>query len=121
ECDGDAVCAALDAAAVCRPVEAVAAAPSSCDGAASRSLCVPACDEGSCSSMGDGYECREGQCVPTECAASYDPCFEKSCGESCRQCPPDDGDCVETEEVKRCDAQGECTGGPAQCEACADV
>ena len=41
-------------------------------------------------------------------AESYDPCGDKSCGETCQICPPDDNDCVETGVVKACDAMGEC-------------
>ena len=29
-------------------------------------------------------------------ADAYDPCVDKSCGETCQVCPPDDNDCVET-------------------------
>ena len=39
-------------------------------------------------------------------ADAYDPCGDKSCGETCQVCPPDDNDCVETGVVKACD--GEC-------------
>ncbi|MBW2528135.1 MAG: hypothetical protein JRI23_28405 [Deltaproteobacteria bacterium] len=38
----------------------------------------------------------------------YTPCHQKPCGAPCRACPPDDPQCVETQEVKRCDAQGKC-------------
>ena len=41
-------------------------------------------------------------------ADAYDPCVDKSCGETCQVCPPDDNDCVETGVVKACDAVGEC-------------
>ena len=41
-------------------------------------------------------------------ADAYDPCGDKSCGETCQVCPPDDNDCVETGVVKACDAVGEC-------------
>ncbi len=41
-------------------------------------------------------------------ADGYDPCGDKNCGETCRVCPPDDSDCVETGVVKACDAIGEC-------------
>ena len=45
-------------------------------------------------------------------ADAYDPCGDKSCGETCQVCPPDDNDCVETGVVKACDAAGECVRIP---------
>ncbi len=46
-----------------------------------------------------------GQCGGTP---PWDPCDGKSCGESCRVCPPDDLECVETAVVKACDPLGRC-------------
>ncbi len=42
----------------------------------------------------------------------YDPCEDKEEGEACTLCPPDDEDCIETMELKVCDASGECGGEP---------
>ena len=51
------------------------------------------------------------------CGDTYDPCEDKACGEQCRVCDPDDSSCVETMEVKACDAQGECGHAtPTSCE-----
>ena len=49
-------------------------------------------------------------------ADAYDPCGDKSCGETCQVCPPDDNDCVETGVVKACDAAGECADTGNLCE-----
>lgn len=38
----------------------------------------------------------------------YDPCEGKTCGETCRICPPDDAQCVETAVIKACDPLGRC-------------
>ncbi len=49
----------------------------------------------------------------------YDPCDGLTCGDECSLCAPDDDDCVETTEIKVCDADGECvsdTNDPALCE-----
>ena len=47
---------------------------------------------------------------------AYDPCAGKSCGDPCTICDPADADCVETAEVKQCNAAGECSGQAATCE-----
>jgi len=73
-----------------------------------------------------------GDCSPHK--PVYDPCAAKACGDSCRLCPPDARDCVETAVVKACDPAGICTAagtftceqppaydpcaGKAQCDAC---
>ena len=41
---------------------------------------------------------------------TYDPCEDKDEGETCELCPPDDEDCVETADIKVCDADGVCGG-----------
>jgi hypothetical protein len=51
----------------------------------------------------------------------YDGCAGKSCGETCTICAPGDVNCIETEEIKRCDSAGTCTGGSATCSADAGV
>ena len=47
--------------------------------------------------------------------SEYDPCAGRACGEACTQCDPADPNCVETEEVKACDQDGTCHGGPVSC------
>jgi hypothetical protein len=64
-----------------------------------------------------GSFCGMGQCFysfPT-CGNGYDPCEGKACGESCSLCAPYDMMCVETDEVKTCDENGQCHGGFAAC------
>jgi hypothetical protein len=49
--------------------------------------------------------------------APYDACAGKACGSSCTVCAPDAKDCVETAELKACDATGACVpgdGGPCE-------
>lgn len=48
-------------------------------------------------------------------AGSFDPCADNACGDSCKLCAPGVADCVETDEVKRCDHAGTCTGSPVEC------
>jgi hypothetical protein len=38
----------------------------------------------------------------------YKPCEGKSCGDPCQVCAPDDKDCLETQELKACDPNGQC-------------
>lgn len=58
--------------------------------------------------------CNKTQAPETETpsgdssAPAYDPCAGKACGEQCKLCAPDDTDCMETMEVKACDAEGAC-------------
>jgi hypothetical protein len=40
--------------------------------------------------------------------AARNACSGKSAGEECRLCPPNDGSCFETMELKVCNAAGEC-------------
>lgn len=49
------------------------------------------------------------------CGDTYDPCENKSCGETCQLCPPGDAECSETGEVKACDRDGACLKRPVQC------
>jgi hypothetical protein len=46
---------------------------------------------------------------PGNSGGAYDPCAGKATGDACRICPPDDADCVETMELKACNAEGKCT------------
>ncbi len=64
--------------------------------------------------------CRAGRCSTVAAAVPpkrppYDPCRGKDCGAACRQCAPDDRDCVETMVVKTCNAAGRCTPLPPGC------
>jgi hypothetical protein len=62
-----------------------------------------------CTCMNDGtWACTERECT-------YNPCEDKTCGEQCTVCPPDDPSCVETGVVKYCRPDGSCTGGPPTC------
>lgn len=55
-----------------------------------------------------------GGCDPV---VPYDPCADKACGDTCRVCPPDDQDCVETAVLKGCDPDGACVAtGTFTCE-----
>jgi hypothetical protein len=45
---------------------------------------------------------------PPAAQPTYAPCAGKAAGASCSLCDPADADCVETLEVKTCDASGEC-------------
>lgn len=51
---------------------------------------------------------------PTK-VANYDPCAKLQCGQECRECPPDDEDCVETDVVKQCSSNGKCLAEVAEC------
>ncbi len=42
-------------------------------------------------------------------------CDGKSCGDSCKLCPPGARNCFETAEVKACNAQGRCSGEAPVC------
>ena len=45
---------------------------------------------------------------------TYAPCAGKKAGAACRACPQNDGACVETMEVKTCNADGACTSSPSR-------
>ncbi len=45
----------------------------------------------------------------------YEPCGDKTCGEQCTKCPPGDEDCVETQVVKYCQADGDCEASAPSC------
>jgi len=47
--------------------------------------------------------------APTVAPAAYDACEGKTAGDACAVCAPDAKDCVETAEVKACDAEGKCS------------
>ena len=48
--------------------------------------------------------------------APYDPCAGAACGEPCKQCDPDDDDCVEPDGALACDLDGQCV--PATSDLC---
>ena len=59
--------------------------------------------------------CQKGRCVVVDALPSvrhgrpaYDPCTGKKCGDLCHICPPDDPTCLETAQVKQCNAAGKC-------------
>lgn len=43
----------------------------------------------------------------------YDACGDKSCGDPCTVCDPDDADCTETQETKACNSRGVCATAAA--------
>lgn len=47
--------------------------------------------------------------------AGWSPCGGKVCGASCRLCPPGDGNCFETAELKACASNGKCLSAPVVC------
>jgi hypothetical protein len=57
--------------------------------------------------------CQKGRCVVA--GDDYDPCAGKKCGDSCKVCPPTDATCMETMEVKQCNADGKCSPAPPGC------
>jgi hypothetical protein len=58
--------------------------------------------------------CQKGRCVLST-AAAYDPCAGKRCGDDCKICPPTDTTCMETMELKQCNAEGKCSSLPPGC------
>ena len=66
-----------------------------------------------------GSYCLNGQCILSFPACGgggmYDPCANKSCGDACTLCPPDDMNCFETLELKACDMYGACSSAPVAC------
>lgn len=56
---------------------------------------------------------HEGEC--DDGSDEYEPCGDKTCGERCTQCAPNDSDCVETAVIKYCHADGSCEGTAPQC------
>ncbi len=110
-------------------------APTACDAhgecvTAGEFLCTPAaaCEGKACGEPCDlcGGACMHpyatacdyaGWCVPMTSWLCQDPCAGKACGEGCTVCPPPpEGEgCVETQELKACDAAGRCASAPAAC------
>jgi len=48
----------------------------------------------------------------------FDPCEDKSCGQTCRLCDPDDAECVESAVTKFCNNRSVCAASqtPPVCE-----
>ena len=63
---------------------------------------VKACNEAGECVIDTGDLCDEVEPEP------YEPCAGKVCGDMCQQCDPNDLDCVETDEIKACNPDGEC-------------
>jgi hypothetical protein len=77
------------------------------------------CSELSCDCLEDLVCAPTATCTITDSADSiacnpdagtWDPCQGKACGDGCTECDPDDSDCTETDELKSCNAQGDCVG-----------
>ena len=88
-----------------------------CVGKACGDSCNPCGPDATCPTLIPSACDRFGSCagkVPWLC---HDPCAGKACGESCHACPPPpEGEgCVETQELKACDAAGRCASAPAVC------
>jgi hypothetical protein len=73
------------------------------------------CDDGS-------FVCPEVDCIKHRCVydfpscpAPFDPCAGKSCGDTCRLCPPDQPGCIETDVVKFCQPDGSCSAPMPEC------
>lgn len=83
-----------------------------------------------CTCIGNDCENLFGELSACEAAYSdcletpYEPCANKTCGEGCTECAPDDPDCVETDVVKACNEAGACvadTGDLCGKDLCAEV
>jgi hypothetical protein len=44
-------------------------------------------------------------------------CKDKKCGDTCRECPPGDENCMEILVLKQCNAKGECVPAKVECSA----
>ena len=58
---------------------------------------------------------RNGECVAGPVSCGEGPCANKSCGDPCTVCAPDEPGCVEPAGVKECSPAGVCEPAPAQC------
>jgi hypothetical protein len=54
--------------------------------------------------------------VGSDACGGYQSCAGKACGDYCTICDPNDTGCFETQEIKTCDAQGQCMSGTAVCD-----
>jgi len=64
------------------------------------------CNRCSCTLSG-ALICTQMFCLPKP----YNPCEGKKAGDICTLCSPLDKRCIETKELKTCDANGRCTSG----------
>lgn len=48
--------------------------------------------------------------------SSYEACRGKTCGAPCRECDPDEPECVESTVVKQCSSSYTCLVAPVSCE-----
>lgn len=69
--------------------------------------------DGSCGMTQPDCDNDGGDHEPPE---SYDPCENKTCGETCTRCPPGDNDCAETDVVKYCQPDGSCHMNQPSCQ-----
>ncbi len=68
-------------------------------------------DCNTCTCIDGAWSCTEKACAP------YEPCADKVCGDTCQVCDPNEPDCVETQEIKACNAEGACVSEvPNLCE-----
>ncbi len=74
------------------------------------------CDDGS--SVCLEVSCERRRCVYgfPHCEVPYEPCANKTCGDTCTLCAPDDPDCFETDVIKFCHADGTCSPTPPCCD-----
>lgn len=72
---------------------------------------------------GGEVSCPTVECINGQCSGSwpgcpgYNPCDNKLCGESCALCDPADPDCVESQIMRFCDANGACADMFPRCDA----
>ncbi|HIA01105.1 MAG TPA: hypothetical protein EYN66_04245 [Myxococcales bacterium] len=88
--------------------------PESCEPGSQFSTTIDGCEFGcTCPDSGSKVNaiCEGMPCPP------YEPCADKNCGDSCTTCAPNASDCIETEEAKACNDNGECVSAPlSQCD-----
>lgn len=93
---GDLSCG--DMCSVCSPDDA------DCFETAVIKMCQP---DGSCAASTATCDGESGE---SNNNGGYDPCEGLACGDSCSVCAPNDPDCVETADLKYCQADGVCMG-----------
>ncbi len=67
------------------------------------------CNTCTCTQQGDWA------CTKMACDDVYNPCENKTCGDTCTICDPNDPNCVETGVVKYCDHEGRCRATTPTC------
>ncbi len=108
-CNDDGSCGAIDW--VCSDASTNPGPKLECRSAADCPQILAVCKE--CPDGGfacPSVECVDNACVTvnSECTADYDPCAGKANGDNCTLCAPNDGDCLETDEIKTCQ-DGRCS------------